>query len=557
MLPTKDNPYILECGDNRELAKRIPDNSIAQIITDKPYRIDFMGRKWDSNQDFRPILKECLRVLKPGGFAFFMGDIRQDVYAMDLCELAEVGFEIDFDSIEWVYANGFTKAQNFYKQIDRHFFEVWLKTQEFYYDLLNVCMEGIRECQDLFDQYRGTSDGELLKKERDELISEMQGIKHQLKCRWAKECYHIELKPKLLQNPNRLNRSYVTNSDVFSKDRKNDKRRTPFHTFSEDWGDRDSLNNMLSIDPPITPEAKALEGMYTAELKPCREFIIVARKPLTAETNIAHAIEHRNGGLYLDRARIPADFKQLLKNSAKGYCGNGGSNILGFNTGKAKSCKDSAKPPINAEAQNKILKNFQIAKSRGSSKEDWYDRGEEVMNIDLRGRFPATMLVADQALDGPERSSDESLSDLFSLNRWWNFQIQHLPSKNQKIFPFLYVPKPSKNEKNKGLNVAKTVKDDRKTPIDNAFQRGETERQNTHLTIKPLMLASYLIAIGPTKPGDIIYDPFMGSGWMPIACHLSGRYCIGHELEPESFLIAQKRLAYFQKQKNLLQFAME
>src|SRR5690606_907616 len=59
---------------------------------------------------------------------------------------------------------------------------------------------------------------------------------------------------------------------------------------------------------------------------------------------------------------------------------------------------------------------------------------------------------------------------------------------------FFYVAKASTSERNYGLEnfEPKKVNDGRATEIDNAFQRGETERKNIHPTVKPIKLMEYL-----------------------------------------------------------------
>ena len=42
-------------------------NSIDSIVTDPPYGINFMGKKWDYDVPSVELWTECLRVLKPGG----------------------------------------------------------------------------------------------------------------------------------------------------------------------------------------------------------------------------------------------------------------------------------------------------------------------------------------------------------------------------------------------------------------------------------------------------------------------------------------------------------
>jgi DNA modification methylase len=46
-----------------------------------------------------------------------------------------------------------------------------------------------------------------------------------------------------------------------------------------------------------------------------------------------------------------------------------------------------------------------------------------------------------------------------------------------------------------------------------------------------------------TKPGDIVYDPFTGSGSLPIECKRLGRNFIASELKPEIAQMACERLA--------------
>ena len=63
---------------------------------------------------------------------------------------------------------------------------------------------------------------------------------------------------------------------------------------------------------------------------------------------------------------------------------------------------------------------------------------------------------------------------------------------------------------------------------------------------------SYLISIG-SRPGDVIYDPFMGSGTTGIACVLTDRHYIGTEIEGESVDIAERRIAFHKQQAEIEQ----
>ena len=54
-------------GDCLDVLKTLEDNSIDSIVTDPPYGLSFMGKKWDYDVPEVDIWKEAFRVLKPGG----------------------------------------------------------------------------------------------------------------------------------------------------------------------------------------------------------------------------------------------------------------------------------------------------------------------------------------------------------------------------------------------------------------------------------------------------------------------------------------------------------
>lgn len=62
-----------------------------------------------------------------------------------------------------------------------------------------------------------------------------------------------------------------------------------------------------------------------------------------------------------------------------------------------------------------------------------------------------------------------------------------------------------------------------------------------HPTAKPVDLEEYLIRTY-TEPGQVVLDPFMGSGSTGVAAVRTGRRFIGMELSPEYFDMAKKRM---------------
>lgn len=92
------------------------DNSVDSIVTDPPYGLSFLGKKWDYDVPSVEIWQECLRVLKPGGFLLsFAGTRTQHRMAVNI---EDAGFEIR-DMIAWVYGSGFPKGHNIGKAVDK------------------------------------------------------------------------------------------------------------------------------------------------------------------------------------------------------------------------------------------------------------------------------------------------------------------------------------------------------------------------------------------------------------------------------------------------------
>jgi DNA modification methylase len=103
-------------GDCLDVLKTLADNSVDSIVTDPPYGLSFMGKKWDYDVPSVEIWAECLRVLKPGGHLLaFAGTRTQHRMAV---RIEDAGFEIR-DMIAWVYGSGFPKSHDVSKAIDK------------------------------------------------------------------------------------------------------------------------------------------------------------------------------------------------------------------------------------------------------------------------------------------------------------------------------------------------------------------------------------------------------------------------------------------------------
>jgi len=280
---------------------------------------------------------------------------------------------------------------------------------------------------------------------------------------------------------------------------------------SHGWSEREYSGDMADTTP-ITPQAKALDGSYAGfQPKPSVEVIIVAMKPLSEKTFVDQALKNRKGITWLDDGRIPYKDESAWWRIQKEGCWIA-HNIYGD--------------------RKRLLKQY----------------GNQ------QGRFPANLLASDNILDNEIAKESSSLSSIdndvtydyedlalfsryFDLDRWFRERIKLLPKSVQKTFPFLIVPKPSKKEKR--LRIISR-------PKDKPFHHYTTEQNKLsgifHPTVKPLKLMHYLITIG-SREGDIILDPFMGSGTTALAAQHLNRKWIGFEINKEYQSIIKARLA--------------
>lgn len=126
-------------GNNLDILKTFPDNSIDSIVTDPPYGLGkepdadallkdwlehgyhevkgkgFMGKEWDAFVPQPIFWKECYRVLKPGGYLLSFAGTR--TYDWIVMGLRLSGFEIR-DQIAWIYGSGFPKSFDVSKAIE-------------------------------------------------------------------------------------------------------------------------------------------------------------------------------------------------------------------------------------------------------------------------------------------------------------------------------------------------------------------------------------------------------------------------------------------------------
>ncbi len=271
------------------------------------------------------------------------------------------------------------------------------------------------------------------------------------------------------------------------------------------------------ITAPATPQAKALDGSYGGfQPKPAVEVIIVAMKPLSEKTFVDQALKNQKGITWLDDCRIPHNDSDL-------QCQTG-------HKGQPFETREHNFTPRQYTNQGRFLANLLVS-------DDVLNDGHRVQPAG--NKVPQIRPIKGKVYDGGWSEGPKicdyyhdsgSFSRFFDLDKWW-----------AKTFPFLIVPKASKSEKNKGLDIKKTTRTVRWKGADgDDWNNIEMTMKNNHPTVKPLKLMSYLITLG-SREGGVVLDPFMGSGTTALASKLLGRKCIGIEIEEKYCEIAAKR----------------
>lgn len=290
---------------------------------------------------------------------------------------------------------------------------------------------------------------------------------------------------------------------------------------------------------PASDEAKSLDGSYAGfQPKPAVEVIIVAMKPLSEKTFVDQALKNGHGVTWLDDCRIPTNSHDpnTRENSSRNTRNSDGvvfkAHDKNETAGAGSEFSSQGRFPANLLVSDNILEDGNVSRSRTPK-----IGGADRTFVNTYGGDP-------QQSTGIRVHGDSGgYSRYFDLDKW------------AQTLPFLIVPKASKSEKNAGLEpelnlfehregfTPKKTNDGRKVDADNAFQRGATERHNHHPTVKPLKLMSYLITLGSRK-GDVVLDPFAGSGTTILAAEMLERIGIGIEREAEYVEIAEARLEH-------------
>ena len=116
-MPKGDDVTTIHHGDCIEVMNQMPPESVDAIVTDPPYGLGFMGKKWDDLPPSLEWAEACYRVLKPGGHIAAFGGTR--TWHRLAVAIEDAGFEMR-DSLAWLYGSGFPKSHDVGKAIDKN-----------------------------------------------------------------------------------------------------------------------------------------------------------------------------------------------------------------------------------------------------------------------------------------------------------------------------------------------------------------------------------------------------------------------------------------------------
>lgn len=125
-------------------------------------------------------------------------------------------------------------------------------------------------------------------------------------------------------------------------------------------------------------------------------------------------------------------------------------------------------------------------------------------------------------------------------------------SDQESVTRFLYCAKASRKERNEGCGgmEARAYALNRPQQSGTLDDRYALTNKNHHPTVKPVALMRWLVRL-VARPGDVVLDPFAGSGTTGVACIEEGRDFIGIEKEAEYVEIARRRIEAAAAQERL------
>ncbi len=528
-------------------------------------------------------LTEAYRVLKPGGSMLVMGGTR--TFHRLACAIEDSGFIIK-DTLMWLYGSGFPKAQDLGKMIDKR----GGKDIAWFIDyILKVAKErniSKKELTNLFLSKNGKPTGWLYNKS-----SHTQGL--------------------TVEQFNKIKDFLNLPFDNLEEAKREIIKKKRIQRNSASW---ESKKGMLAIEEqnfdttaPSTDLAKHWDGFKVGGIKPAYEPIIWAVKPPEG-SYFDNVLKWGVGAINVDECRIDSVIKNNEKRTSKPGGGKGGMFIHDGDMPAGERHNSKGRFPANI-----ILSHHPECVQVGMKKvrQAWSDKGilsvdgfnpgqpckekpgrkvkkhcdsdgyETVESWDCHPDCAVRLLdeqsgvLKSGAIKPNHKSKGWASCNHNGYKRPWMKKAENIgwdvKGDTGGASRFFYCAKASRSERNAGLEgmeekdksehrfgryrckkCGKLQLDYNPCKCKNPdFERIEVNKNN-HPTVKPIKLFEWLIKL-VTREGQIILDPFIGSGTTGIAAHNTGRKCMGIEKEDEYMEIAKRRTAYWRSRPRQLE----
>ena len=471
-------------GDCIETMNAMPPESVDAIVTDPPYGLGFMGKKWDGLPPSLEWAEACYRVLKPGGHIAAFGGTR--TWHRLAVAIEDAGFEMR-DSLAWLYGSGFPKSHDVSKAIDK---------------AAGAEREVIGANEVLRKYMPNGTTGSF----------QLGG------------CQSVQELEKLA-DAGGVTPAGESAVAVLAR--------------------RNGHEARFTLTAPATPEAAQWQGWGTA-LKPAFEPIVLARKPLAEKTVARNVLAHGTGAINVDACRIDGEANRPMPRASQGgILRLHGCHSEAELRALAEAGK---KTPDGRDARATLVRAIAYRERYESSGEKVTNTGRWPANVlldhhaaawvdeqsgDIKGRVGMKQNgVGSFSLDGFSTLAELEASAAIggtcpngrdartTLARYRTNKAQADETAGTEdqggASRFFYTAKAPKRER----------------PNVNGVQ---------HPTVKPLAVMQWLLRL-VTPPGGAVLDPFAGSGTTIEAALIEGFNPVGIEMEADYLPLIQHRI---------------
>ena len=575
----------LHHGDCLDVLRTMPDASVDAIVTDPPYGLRFMGKKWDYDVPTVEVWAECLRVLKPGGHLLaFAGTRTQHRMAV---RIEDAGFEIK-DLIMYCYGSGFPKSTDISRRIDLEEQKRWLDVSK---ALDNLETAAIMEAWKDHSKAASTAGLSFAKSptatgistpksgfapepvllQADQESSDALALVAELSFKEA----HLTSKAEINSAP--MPAAANESQDPVKCAEHSLKRSNAISTNAgiaqcavKEWPSASMAGNLKAVEAlriwlgskPSSMQAvtNALCAALTADLKhitlsqsktfqsfdttrqtACASAISVTITESMAESLISFTVDTLRKQAIDKAAGAEREVvgQKHVTNAAQGK-GLGHGNLVG---GKVQAGLIDITAPATPEAKQwqgwgtalkPALEPITVARKplEGTVAANVLAHGTGGINVD--GCRVGTDLITQHGRGDSANIAMSGRNYAEEAGRKWTgrWPANLIHDGSEEVVGLF--PGAGKESAARFFYTAKADATDR----NDGLSPGE---RNAHPTVKPVDLMCYLCRL-VTPPGGIVLDPFMGSGSTGKACVTEGFSFIGIERDADSFATAQARV---------------